>query len=80
MSGKLNKVEPAGRVYFSLPDLSTKIDRNRLCSQGIPVRPRRIMVKYTNEKKKKRGRNFRSLSQMECFGQNAIIYIREGLG
>ena len=28
MSGKSEKVEPSGRVYFPLPDLSRKIERD----------------------------------------------------
>ena len=33
MSGRSKKVEPAGRVYFPLPDLSTKIESRRLLAE-----------------------------------------------
>ena len=35
MSGKSKKLEPAGRVYFPLPDLSRKIERDSACR--VPV-------------------------------------------
>ena len=35
MSGKSKKVEPAGGVYFPLPDLSRKIERNSAFARSI---------------------------------------------
>ena len=42
MSGKSKKVEPAGRVYFPLLDLSRKIERD--CSLGTTLKVPGIQV------------------------------------
>ena len=61
MSGKSKKVEPAGRDYFPLPDLSRKIERDSARRVGLPLQ---IIGPYVRSR---HAMSFHITSYLSCY-------------